>query len=288
MELKRISQLELNKILKQHQKWLNSYYSKGYQADLSYTDLSGINLRDSNLQESNLHYTNLMGADLYRANLHHADLSGADLSGANLYGADLRDADLQGADLRGADLEGANLQETGLQGANLWSSDLHGAYLQEADLCGADLRNAELSYANLRGTNLWATDLDKANLDNAKIDDNTKGINNQCPKTGSFIGYKKACNQDRVSILLVTLEIPEDAKRSSSTGKKCRCSKAKVLSIEDIGYREPQDTAYGRYNTEFKYQTGKTVVPDEWDSQFWKECTHGIHFFMNKQDALDY
>ena len=48
------------------------------------------------------------------------------------------------------------------------------------------------------------------------------------PKEGSFIGYIRAMNH------LVVLEIPADAKRSSATTKKCRCSKAKVSRIEEL------------------------------------------------------
>ena len=297
MGLKNISQAELDEILKQHYVWLKSDGSKGYQADLIYTDLSGINLRGTNLRDADLWGANLQEADLQGANLQEADLEYADLQGANLqeadleyadlhgvnlHGADLRDTELHGADLHGADLWGANLQHAELQGANL-----EGANLQGTDLKKAGLQNANLHGANLQYTDLQYARLEYTNLDTAKMDDTTKGINGWCPKTGSFVGYKKSVNIDHEP-LLVTLEIPEDAERSSATGKKCRCSKAKVISIEDSDTGKHQEVAYGVYDDSFEYQVGKTVVPDEWDSQFWKEFTHGIHFFMNKQDALDY
>lgn len=47
-----------------------------------------------------------------------------------------------------------------------------------------------------------------------------------CQDTGSFIGWKKASGK------IVKLQIPEDARRSSSTGRKCRCDKAFVVGIE--------------------------------------------------------
>lgn len=49
-----------------------------------------------------------------------------------------------------------------------------------------------------------------------------------CPEKGAFIGFKKA------NEFIVELEIFEDAKRSSATTRKCRCSKAKVLSITNL------------------------------------------------------
>ena len=46
-------------------------------------------------------------------------------------------------------------------------------------------------------------------------------------KKGSFIGWKKAKNY------IIKLEVLADAKRSSATGRKCRCDKAKVVAIEE-------------------------------------------------------
>ena len=235
MELKNISQAELDEILKQHYVWFKSDGSKGHRAVLSYTDLWGANLRN---------------ADLWNANLYGADLCGADLQSADLRGADLEEADLQGADLSGADL---------------WRANLYGA-----DLQGANLQEANLQYTSLQGADLW-----KAALQGAKMDSTTKGINNQCPKTGYFVGYKKAFSKDRKP-LLVTLEIPKDAERSNSTSEKCRCSKAKVLSITTINTGKHQEVAYGHFDGNFKYQVGKTVVPDEWDSRFWKNALMGF------------
>ena len=100
-----MTQNELDKILKNHKKWLNT--DGGNRADLRGADLQGANLR---------------GADLRGANLWGADLRGADLQGANLRGADLRGANLQGANLQGANLRGANFRGADIRGANLWGA----------------------------------------------------------------------------------------------------------------------------------------------------------------------
>jgi len=101
-----MKQLELNKKLDLHKKWLNN------EAD-------GVRL---DLRDANLQYANLQGADLRDANLQYANLQGADLRGANLRGADLRGANLRGADLRGADLRGADLDFSCLP---LWCGGLN-------------------------------------------------------------------------------------------------------------------------------------------------------------------
>ena len=180
----------------------------------------------------------------------------ADLRGANLYEADLRGANLYGADLRGAYLRGAYLR---------------GAYLRGADLRGADLRGADLRGANLYGANLSESNLSEANLNNtiAQL---------QCPEKGSFIGYKKCQG------LIVELEIMADALRSSATSRKCRCSKAKVLEIDNGNLQE----VCSDRDSNFIYKVGEIVEVKDFDTDRWNECSAGIHFFITRQEAENY
>lgn len=109
----------------------------------------------------------------------------------------------------------------------------------------------------------------------------------QCPEEGSFIGYKKIV--DKNGKYICKLLIPEDAKRSSATSRKCRCSKAKVLEITNIktGEKVGKVSHINPY-TVIIYQTGEIVYPDKWDDNRFNECSHGIHFFITKKEALDY
>ena len=188
-----------------------------------------------------------------------ADLRGANLRGANLYGADLRGANLYGADLRGANLRGADLRDANLRGANL-----RGADLRDANLYGADLRGADLYGANLRGARNFKLPI-------------------ACPDTGEFIGWKKANGY------IVKLLIPEDAKRLSATGRKCRCNKAKVLEIQVLDGRQADiSEVKSGYDPNFVYTAGKTVQVDNFDDDRWNECSTGIHFFITREEAVDY
>ena len=36
------------------------------------------------------------------------------------------------------------------------------------------------------------------------------------------------------------------------------------------------------------YKVGEMVYPDSFDEDRWNECSNGIHFFINKQEAIDY
>ena len=155
------------------------------------------------------------------------------------------------------------------QGANLFGADLRSANLSGADLFGADLRSANLSGANLFGANLGS-----ANLGFIPIN---------CPSDGAFVGWKKV--QDK----LIKLLIPEDAKRCSATTYKCRCDKAQVLAITSLDEKSSFDSVTNvTYNPNIEYKVGEMVYPDKFDEDRWNECSNGIHFFINKQDAINY
>ena len=208
-----------------------------------------------------------------------------DVEGWQNMRADLRGADLQEAILRGAILRGADLQEAILRGADLGGAILRGAILRGADLRGADLRGADLGGAILGGANLRGANLWRANLRGAK---NVPFIPMACPDTGTFVAWKQCQTSD--SMVIVKLLIPEDAKRSSGTGRKCRSDKAVVLEIQDMdGEALEGVVARSIFDSLFTYEVGKTVEPREpFDGCRWNECGSGIHFFINRQEAVNY
>ena len=160
-------------------------------------------------------------------------------------------ADLRGANLCGANLWGANLREADLSGANLRGADLCGANLCGADLCGA--KNIQMPLA--------------------------------CPEQGEFIGWKKGKGVDGMPAI-IKLKILEDAKRTSATGSKCRCDKALVLGIETE--EGEVEEARSIYDASFVYRTGEMVIVPNFDQNRWNECAPGIHFYINRQDAVEH
>ena len=161
-------------------------------------------------------------------------------------------------------------------------ANLRGANLRGADLSGADLREADLSEADLSGADLSGADLRGANLRGALTNETTTFYALQCPERGAYIGYKKAHG------LIVELEIPSDALRSSATSRKCRASKANVISITDKdGNPAGSQVASDRDNS-FLYVVGKTVTVDDFDTDRWNECAPGIHHFITRGEAVTY
>ena len=182
------------------------------------------------------------------------------------------DANLRGANLRGANLRGANLCGADLCGADLCGADLCGANLRGAYLCDADLRGANLRDANLRGAYLCDADLR-----------GVRGAYIACPTDGSFIGWKKA------SGYIVKLQIPEDARRSSAGGEKCRCDKAYVVEIQNAdGTKADIETIHSNHDANFVYTVGATVEVSDFDGDRWNECAPGIHFFIDRRAAVEY
>ena len=221
----------------------------------------------------------LNGASLDGASLYGASLDGASLYGALLNGASLDGASLDGALLNGASLYRASLAGASLNGASLYGASLNGALLNGASLNGASLDRASLDGASLNGASLYGASLYRASLNGAE---NIPYIPFTCPSDGAFIGWKK------VSGHLIKLEIPEDARRCSATSNKCRCDKAKVLAITDITTGTERKHITNTNYAITTYTVGKMVYPDSFDENRWNECSNGIHFFINKQDAINY
>ena len=242
---------KLKYVLESHKKWLWEEEG-GERADLSGADLNGEDLRYANLRY-------------------------ADLSNVNLSGADLRYAILSGADLRYANLINADLSYVNLINVNLINANLSGANLSGANLINANLINADLRYAILINAILSG-----ANLNGVKYNEKTSFFALTCPVEGAFIGYKKANNK------LVKLLITEDAKRSSATTRKCRCSKAKVLSITSLDGKEQFKEVTSNHDENFIYEVGKMVEVEDFDEDRWNECSTGIHFFITRDEAVNY
>ncbi len=173
--------------------------------------------------------------------------------------------------------------------------DCEGWENMRANLSGANLYCANLSWTNLSGVNLSPVVLDRTDLNGANLDrtnfigtdfsqaKNVPYIPMVCPEEGRFVGWKNIYGY------IVKLEIPAKAKRSSAATRECRCEYAKVLGIYTIDGKKAKiseitSTDYHRTT----YKVGEMVYPDSFDENRWYECSHGIHFFVNRQEAINY
>jgi hypothetical protein len=169
-----------------------------------------------------------------------------------------------------ANLRDATLSDATLSGANLRDANLRHATLSGADLSDADLSDANLSYANLRHANPRHAYLHHADLRGAKLP------HYQLPR-GDLRVYKKAGGK------IVHLLIPRHVQRTASLiGRKCRAAAAYVLAIEG------DKPVTSEHQTSKTYIVGEWVYPDSYDPDPRVECSHGIHFFLTREEAEEW
>ena len=150
---------------------------------------------------------------------------------------------------------------------NRWTGSVVFEYTKEGNTITETVLDAIRRGADLRGANLR----------------DAKGCYLSCPTEGSFIGWKKASGH------IVKLRIPEDARRSSATGHKCRCDKAYVMEIQNMdGTKATEDTVRSDHDKNFVYTVGATVEVPDFDDNRWSECAPGIHFFIDRRAAVEY
>lgn len=137
------------------------------------------------------------------------------------------------------------------------------------NLYGANLYGANLCGANLRGADLRGVDLDK----------------NELIRKGEIIDkeiivYKKCQGK------IVELELQKGSIVFSINNYKCRTNKAKVISID--GNKSKGTSIESNHDSTFVYKVGKIVEVKDFDLMYNVECSTGIHFFFNREDAEKY
>lgn len=131
--------------------------------------------------------------------------------------------------------------------------------------------------ADLRGANLSGV-----NLSEAKCIDLAKNLFYplSCPEKGEYTGFKKADGK------IVEITIPADAKRSSATERKCRASKAVVISITTLDGDPAGNEVCSDHDKDFVYRVGETVEVQNFDENRWNECAPGTHHYITREEAV--
>jgi len=156
-KLTEIEREELNLILDEHKKWMQSEGLKGERAKLDNVNLEGAILGKVDLTSAYLYNVCFKRAELSAANFSNADLFSAHCQRALMGEANLSKANLWYSNFYQANLERANLTEARLGHANLRRANLRLASLKKADLRDADLSDSDLRYADLTDAILLET-----------------------------------------------------------------------------------------------------------------------------------
>lgn len=245
----------------------DSFCFSGY--DLSVLDFCGLRLDKIIFYQCILNASSFDGASLNDARFVNCFAPRSSFRGADMYWASIENSIFDYCDFSGCIMEDVLLKSSSFVG-----SGFVGAVL---------LPNVVINDTDFSAAKIDCIDaIDFRTLSHAK---NVPNLPMTCPDNGAFIGWKKC--RDNV---IVKLLISENAKRSSSTGRKCRCDKAVVLELQDLSGRKLSDdvVAYSKYNSDFEYRVGAMVSVDDFCEDRWEECAPGIHFFINRQEAVDY
>ena len=126
------------------------------------------------------------------------------------------------------------------------------------------------------GINLSGADLSGADLSGAKNSELVQAQTSILPE-GNLVGWKMCRNNVVVKVL-----IPQKARRSNATGRKCRAEYVQVLQV--FGAEE----GISRHDGKTAYRKGEIVKCNNWDENRWAESSGGIHFFLTRIEAESY
>lgn len=295
----------LKELIDIHDKWLRS--AENYvnpPVKLANVDLSGVNLEsvnfshmvmtDVNFEGSNLRNAYLVYSTMNRVNFDNTCLSSAKMGSTLQNTTSFNNADLSVADLQYVYMCFTSFDNTNLYGVNFDSAVINQSRFYHSKCKEVSFVDAQIFDSTFKYTSLESAIVSyKTRWVNIDINDesmiNYNACSLACPSHGSFIAWKFARLRDNSDRILVKLEIPEDAQRSSSTTNMCRASKAKVLEVENLcGDKLSDDIEIvSDFDPEFTYKVGDIIEPDRpFDNNRWHGCASGIHFFIDKRDAI--
>ncbi len=316
----RLTQKELNEIIRKHELWLK-HATGGERAVLFNVTISGLNLSEANLAEAEISAkflkTKFTNTNFCNADLKYSEFEECSFDKCTFDSADLRSGEFEectfndnvfnSANLNYVKINKSTFDDVSFQHSNLFScffyhccitssifafakishsrfdnTNIYNTLFHHADLLQSIITDSDLLKVDFRYSNCAGVDFCNSHMKKVSTNELTSFFQLQCPEEGSFIGYKVANKH------IIKLLITEDAKRSSATSRKCRCSKAKVLSIENLSTGVESNQIVSDFDDKFIYEVGKIVEVEDFDMNRWKECSTGIHFFITRQEAIDY
>ena len=273
MSFNTISQSKLKTAIANHEKWLKNKKG-GRMLRLNNYDLTGLDFSGHNLSHASMQDSIIDDVDFGNCVLDDADFTNSRLRRANFHDADCTDCNFENADCTECDFIRANLSNAHLENTCFYLSTFKETKLTNAMAYGADFREC---------------DFDDCDLTSIHTDEDTAGFYLTCPEKGEFTAFKKAELYGCGERVIVELKVPASARRSSACSRKCRVSKAKVVSITSLdGKKKYTQNAYSMHSSSFVYKIGQTVEVNNFDKNRWNECSTGIHCFITRDEAVHY
>ena len=270
-------------------------------------DLSKVSFKEANLAFVNFNYCTMQSVNFSKTNLREVSFYLTDdLSRSYFVNAFISECDFDRCDMSRVYMVNAIIVNSTFIHTNLTNANLGEATIRNCSLCWANFAGANadrvlmdnvltlktnFGFASHRLFTLsnvgYADPYDKDYTYKDAIINYNAGMT--CPDTGSFVGWKKAINAKTREVVIVKLLITENAKRVGNA-LKCRCSEAKVLGFETIDGKEITDdiTVRSWFDQDFIYPKGEIISVDKFDENRWDVCSTGIHFFINRCEAVNF
>lgn len=300
MKYRKITQSELDEIVRRHQIYLNrteENYIK-LRANLSNVYLKNLNLNFVNLSDAviensifiniSLKYTNLDHTSMYNTKFINCNFKNTSLKYSYYSQSTIVDTTFELVDLAGAMMLNSKIIKSKFYKTFMNRMGLTGSWLIKSMFDNCSMQYIDLSYTALKNTIFLENALDYANT--YKLDIDEKSMFDYpiiCPDTGSFIAWAKG-NKNTIIKLL----IPEDAKRVNACSRVCRVDKAKVLAIETLTGRTSKLESVASYDKKnLEYNIGKTVYSIFCDRQpfnenRWNTSDNGILCYITRDDII--
>ena len=293
MSFNTISQSDLDKAIDQHEKWLK-HKRGGKMLKLDNYDLTGRDFSNHNLSHASLQDSIIDDADFTDCSLNDVAFANSRLRRASFHSAECTDCDFENTDCTKCDFTMANLSSAHLENTDCTECDftmanLSSAHLENTCFFLSSFSQTNLTNAMAHGADFRECDFVNCELEGLHADEDTVGYFLVCPEKGEFTAFKKAELYGGDELVIVELKVPASALRSSACSRKCRVSKAKVVSITSLdGKKKYKQNAYSMYASSFAYKLGSTVEVKNFDKNRWNECSSGIHCFMTRNEAVNY
>lgn len=280
-------------------------YANMYEAMFNHSSLSQDNFDYADLRFTNFYQMSIASCSFKMCNGQCASFKNSKLNYCGFTGAYLHQLVVVNTSFFSDYFEGATITKSTFLNASIVMCDFNNSILIGSVFDGlgidapkshfdnavlSDTKFIDVDFTNTVGLSLFGT--------SAKISDCTNvPCPMACPSHGSFVGWKKGrvINKNgKESYCIIKLEIPETARRSSATSRKCRADKVKVLEIQHLnGRKYPADTVALPFCTlpvtNTQYVVGKiTKCSEKFETDRWKECASGIHFFITRREAENY
>jgi hypothetical protein len=272
--MRKITQAFFDAALRRHKEWLkdvrNGKRLNFEKCDLTALDMTGANMTDAIMSGATMTRANMTGTNMTRAIMTGAIMARANMAGANMTGAIMVRANMPGAIMSGANMTDVNMTDAIMTRAVMTDANMTRAVMTDAIMVRANMTRAIMTGAIMDRANMTDAIMTGAILPHFAI----------VPEEGTFIAFKKVYGA------VLKIEVPATARRTSSlVGRKCRAEFVRVLEAVSGDTNAPY---LGLHDDKTQYIPGKITTADSFDGDIRVECTHGIHFFMTRQEAEEY